>query len=141
MVLNDISWCFKRFRLAKETQTDFEFQSFDGNMCAHNFIYITHNTLYISQSVKIKILGLFYVQYYVFLINFFSIYQFLPSSLDDFLLPPESIYLQDIYVIGTQEGTPFRYEKRIHFSFTGKCFLVNFMKSNYYLFFYYYYYY
>ena len=34
----------------------------------------------------------------------------LPDSLDDYLLPTESTYLQDIYVIGTQEGTPFRRE-------------------------------
>ena len=34
----------------------------------------------------------------------------LPDSLDDFLLPPESEYLQDVFVIGTQEGTPFRHE-------------------------------
>ncbi|XP_066920486.1 phosphatidylinositol polyphosphate 5-phosphatase type IV-like [Clytia hemisphaerica] len=39
--------------------------------------------------------------------------KFLPSSLDDFLLPPESIYLQDVYVIGTQEGTPFRREWQV----------------------------
>lgn len=39
--------------------------------------------------------------------------KFLPDSLDDFLLPPQSIYLQDIYVIGTQEGTPFRREWQV----------------------------
>ncbi|XP_012553709.1 uncharacterized protein LOC100208426 isoform X1 [Hydra vulgaris] len=39
--------------------------------------------------------------------------KFLPDSLDSFLLPPESEYLQDIYVIGSQEGTPFRREWQV----------------------------
>jgi len=37
----------------------------------------------------------------------------LPDSLENFLLPMESMYLQDIYVIGTQEGTPFRREWQV----------------------------
>eukprot|EP00794_Sanderia_malayensis_P015643 gene15643-17222_t len=37
----------------------------------------------------------------------------LPDNLDDYLLPSESIFIQDIYVIGCQEGTPFRKEWEI----------------------------
>ena len=33
----------------------------------------------------------------------------MPDSLDDYILPHESIFIQDIYAIGCQEGTPFRY--------------------------------